>query len=184
MPRQKGVPPKRDTRTKINSTPDRTPRGMITWDPKYCAMLLEHMKKGGSFPSFAGVIGCCFETLYDWIDEKSPRFHPDFSEARARGEACLFLTDEQIGTAGITGQLKRVSSAKILTDQNGNKIGTQEKYAPAYFSATAYNFRMKNRYPQFYKDRSETAITDPDGNRVEPVQIVISIPRNGKEKKD
>jgi hypothetical protein len=155
---------------------------MVTWNPKFCEMLLTHMKSGGSFPSFAGVIGCCFDTLYDWIDENSPRFHPDFSEAKARGDARLFLTDEQIGTMGITGQLKRVVTSKTIKDSNGDPVAVEETYAAAQFSPGAYNFRMKNRWPQFYKDKTETTIADPEGNAVEPVQIVISIPSNGKEK--
>ena len=156
---------------------------MVTWNPKFPEMLSEHMKKGKSFVSFAAVAGCSFSALYDWIDPNSPRFHPDFLQAKECGDPKVFAMDEEIGTAGITGQLRRVTSATIVRDDNGKEVSRNEKYAAATFSATAYNFRMKNRWPQFYKDRTETTVTDPDGNAVEPVQIVIAIPSNGKEKK-
>ena len=42
------------------------------YDSKYCDMLIEHMSEGLSFESFAGLIGTCKETIYEWT-----RKHPE-----------------------------------------------------------------------------------------------------------
>lgn len=172
MPRRKGVPPKRDIR--------RTKGRPSEYKPEYPEMLKAHMAGGESFPTFAAVIGHHWDTLYDWCDPDSPRYQPEFSEARKVGEALLLRFDERIGTAGMTGQLKRVVSETI--DPEGTK---RVEYAPASFAAAIWIFRMKNRFPTIYRDRIETALTDPDGKPLAaaPTQVILQIPSNGSEAK-
>lgn len=86
------------------------------YDPKYCEMLMEHMKDGLSFLSFAGVVGICFDTLYEW--EKQ---HPEFSEAKKRGVAMSLVWDEKLLNKGTLGQ------------QRG-------------YNAAAHKWKMTNRY--------------------------------------
>lgn len=64
--------------------------------PQFCLDLVEHMKKGGAFESFAGTVGVSFQTLYAWRNE-----YPDFLEAYQRGQALAFQTWEQIGMKGM-----------------------------------------------------------------------------------
>jgi hypothetical protein len=40
---------------------------------EYDDMIIEHMEQGFSFESFAGVVGCCLQTLYNWA-ERNPSF--------------------------------------------------------------------------------------------------------------
>lgn len=44
---------------------------------EYCDMLIEHMKLGKSFETFAGKIRVSRRTLYDWVES-----YPEFKEAK------------------------------------------------------------------------------------------------------
>lgn len=109
-----------------STTQSTRPIGRPTdYKPEYCEQLVQHMKSGLSFPSFAGSVGVCQETIYEWS-----RVHPEFLESKRRGlEACRY-TWEKIGFAGVTGKLDG-------------------------FNATTYIFTMKNRFPQEWRDRHE-----------------------------
>ena len=47
-------------------------------------------------------------------------------------------------------------------------------------NVTAQIFWLKNRKPKEWRDKQEVAHTDADGN---PVQVIISLPSNGRESK-
>jgi hypothetical protein len=182
MPRKKGVPPKRDIR-KLKLEPSRHP----IYRPEFCAMLVAHMKAGGSFPSFAADIGTHWDTLYDWCDPNSPRFKADFSEARKVGESSLLKFSEQIGMAGITGRLERVTRRDIVeeVDPKTGKVTQKvirQEVGQATFGQAAWIFTMKNRFPEFYKDRQDLALMDPDGKPLAPARVILNIPANGFEK--
>lgn len=49
----------------------------IQYKPEYCDMLIEHMSNGLSFEAFAGAIGVCKKTLYNWMHN-----FPEFEKAR------------------------------------------------------------------------------------------------------
>lgn len=66
---------------------------------EYCQALLDHMEQGLSFLSFAGTIGVCFDTLYEW-----ERVHPEFSEAKKRGVAMSLAWDEKLLNKGTEGK--------------------------------------------------------------------------------
>ena len=51
------------------------------YDPKYCEELIAHMKEGFSLEAFAGRIGVCEKTLYNWRDA-----HEEFLQAIKRGQ--------------------------------------------------------------------------------------------------
>jgi hypothetical protein len=69
------------------------------YKPEYCKLLVEHMESGLSFLSFAGTIGVCFDTLYEW-----ERVFPEFSEAKRQGKARLLLWDEKLLAKGTEGK--------------------------------------------------------------------------------
>jgi hypothetical protein len=110
---------------------------------EYCISIVEHMAKGNSFESFAGRVGVCFDTLYHWTHQ-----YPEFSEAKKVGLAKLLLFDEDLGKAGVAGQLKRM--VRKTTDKDGK---VTEEYEAATFGQTFHIFTLKNRYPRMYRDK-------------------------------
>lgn len=91
--------------------------------PEYCDMLVEHMGNGLSFNAFAGVIKVSQGTLYKWSKK-----HPEFAEARTRGDAAALLYWEQCGKSGMLGEIKN-------------------------FNPSVYIFSMKNKFD--WTDRPE-----------------------------
>lgn len=57
---------------------------------EYCARLVEHMKGGKSFESFASKVGVGRRTIYSWV-----KAHSDFLDARSIGQAESFAWWEQ-----------------------------------------------------------------------------------------
>ena len=61
------------------------PEGYVTgrptkYKPEYCEQLVEHMKQGKSFWTFAAIIDVAWDTLTDWTHR-----HPEFLAAKRRG---------------------------------------------------------------------------------------------------
>ena len=88
--------------------------------PEYCERLVEHMGKGLSYESFAGEIGCCRRTLYNW-EESQPAFLHAKKEAF---EKCM-LYWEKIGLGQATGQLKGSTASWIFNMKN--RFGWMDK---------------------------------------------------------
>ena len=59
-------------------------------------MLVDHMSKGLSIESFAGVISVNIDTLYEWV-----KVHHEFSEAKKIGTAKSLLKFEALGIANL-----------------------------------------------------------------------------------
>lgn len=97
------------------------------YKPEFCKMLIEHMAEGLSYKAFCSVAKVNLDTLYDW--EKR---HPEWLEAKKEALQHCRITWEKIGKAGATGQIKN-------------------------FSAAAWIFNMKNRFPDEWR---ETTVVD------------------------
>lgn len=123
---------------------------------EYCERLITHMAAGNSFWSFAAEVDVSFETLSNWCAA-----HPEFLESKNIGLAKLLKFDEQLALMGSSGQLKRVSRTERLTDEEGN---TKEitYHDAAQFAQTYHIFKMKNRYPKFYRDKIEIESSSSD----------------------
>jgi hypothetical protein len=74
------------------------PKGSVKYKYKkqYAAQLLEHMKVGKSFESFAAKVGCPSAVLYRFVDESK-----EFSDAKLRGHALALAWWEEVGRQGI-----------------------------------------------------------------------------------
>lgn len=83
---------------------------------EYCQMLIEHMKKGYSFESFAAVVDTHRDTLYEWVDR-----HAAFSDAKRRGRDQQFFTDEKTLDGIIKGKVTGSASAHIFKMKNCHK---------------------------------------------------------------
>lgn len=78
-------------------SPKKKGRGQPTkYRPEYCERLVEHMTKGLSFESFAAQVDVSRDTLYEWAHK-----HPDFSDAKGRGDSKARLFWEEMGVEGV-----------------------------------------------------------------------------------
>lgn len=107
------------------------------YKPEYCLKLIEHMRTGLSFESFAAVIHVNQDTLHEWV-----KVHPEFSEAKKEAFAQNLLFWESKGIAGL--------------------IGDKE----TTFNSTVWIFNMKNRHKWRDKqpDESEVVINNNVGS--------------------
>lgn len=83
---------------------------------EYCEMLLQHMKDGFMFDTFAAVIEVNIDTLYEWVKR-----HPEFSDALKNGRVRELYWYEKTGKAAILGKIPN-------------------------FNAAVYCFHMKNKF--------------------------------------
>ena len=95
------------------------------YDPKYCDMIVDFMRKGKSLVGFAGTIGVHVDTLYEW-----EKVHADFSEAIKQARALCQLWWEDQGQVGL-----------FMGKEDGS------------FSQSAWIFNMKARFG--YRDKQE-----------------------------
>lgn len=120
------------------------PGAPTLYRPEYCEALVEHMKGGLSYETFAAKIGTHRMTLYRWEKE-----HPLFCDAKLRGVDASEAFWEEVGRSGITGTLKRVTEEEFHPDGRLKR----RKLAPAQFSASAWGIVMRSRFR--YKERIE-----------------------------
>lgn len=83
---------------------------------EFCQRAVEFMSEGFSKEAFAGELGVCKQTIYNWMEE-----HSEFLDAIRKGEEGCRLWWEKLGRAGAAG--------KVVN-----------------FNATAWVFNMKNRH--------------------------------------
>ena len=106
------------------------------YKPEYCQQLIEHMAQGLSFESFAGIIGTCTQTIYNWLDK-----HPEFLEAKKQAFAQNRVFWEKAGL-------------------NGMFMGGKDNP----FNATVWVFNMKNRFG--WADKKETTVASQDDSKL------------------
>ena len=76
---------------------------------EFCEMLVDHMNEGLSYESFAGLVGVCRATIYNW-----EKIHPEFLDAKKRGHAKMTLTLERIGMKGMMGEIKGFNASTFI----------------------------------------------------------------------
>jgi len=103
--------------------------------PEYDEQLINHMASGLSYLSFAGEIGVCEDTLFEW-----EKHHVSFSESKRLGFAKNRNWWEKMGNAHITHVDSKFESSPKL-------------------NSTVFIFNMKNRFPKEWRDRTEVKST-------------------------
>lgn len=87
---------------------------------EFCELLIEHMRQGLSFESFAGTAMVSRDSLYEWLKR-----HPEFSYAKKIGQDLGLKTLEQLGMALAAGKLQGSNSAWIFIMKN--RAGWRDK---------------------------------------------------------
>lgn len=94
---------------------------------EYCQMLIEHMKDGLSFESFAAIISVNRDTLHEWV-----KVHSDFSEAKKTAFDLNLLFWEKHGIEGLYNTTEYDEKGKPSSSKSIN--------------STVWIFNMKNRH--------------------------------------
>lgn len=113
-----------------------------TYKKEYSEQLIEHMGKGLSFESFAGVCRVCKDTLYEW-----EKVHSEFSDAKKIGLELNRLFWEKLGV-------------DYIKDESTAGVGSTK------LNATVYIFNMKNRFPKEWRDKQEIVTSPEDSKKV------------------
>ncbi len=166
-------------KTVIKSPPPATEMGRPSeYDPKYCDMLIDHMKQGGTFESFAAKLRHSKQTLYNWTS-----VYPDFLDAKKIGEGMSLDFFLNMGKLMATGQLRRVKSekpvileGKVQFDKDGNVVMERE-YEYSTGGQSTWIFMMKNIHR--WKDRTDVNVAGqlpdtPGGSAPPPVTFDFS----------
>lgn len=90
--------------------------------PEYCEMLIEHMRQGGSFESFAATAGVTRATLYNW--EKK---YPEFLDAKKIGEPQSEAFYEKIAIAAMVGKIKNFNAVVWIFTMK-NRFGWRDRH--------------------------------------------------------
>lgn len=137
------------------------------YKPEYCALLIEHSKKGGSFTSFGSVVGVARQTLYNW-----EAAYPEFLDAHKLAEVELHMFYEQMAKTMAAGQLRRLKSekpmvgddGKLMMDPRTGDVMYHREYEPATPAQAVFIFLTKNVLK--WRDRTDIELTGKDGGPV------------------
>ena len=100
------------------------------YKPEYCEMIIEHMAKGLSIESFAGVVGVCEDTLNEWSKQ-----YPEFKEARAIGKPKSRLFWEKLAIDN------------ILNENFGNGQGSKSLNTGIWCANMKNRFQWRDKHP-------------------------------------
>jgi hypothetical protein len=116
-------------------------RGRPTkYKKEYCELLVQHMKKGLSFETFAVRLDVTRSILYDWLKR-----HPEFVEAKEKGTLASMLAWEQIGIGLATGIHKQGNPAVWI-------------------------FNMKCRFPKRWMPKKEITVSARYENDIKVIE--------------
>lgn len=97
----------------------RPPGRPTSYEPRFCEELIAHMKGGYSFESFAGAIGVCRKTIYNWEAE-----HPEFLHAKSIAtELRRFFWEKQ----GVRAVMGGKCNPAVLIFTLKNALGWRDK---------------------------------------------------------
>ena len=103
--------------------PRKEPPGRPTkYDPKYCAMLIEHMAKGYSFETFGPSIDVAVSTTYLWVKE-----YREFSEAKIQAVGKNQIFWEQAGIDGLYSEGPKRFNPAVWVFNMKNRFGWRDK---------------------------------------------------------
>lgn len=143
------------------------PAGAPTlYKPEYCQLLIDHMSKGYSFQSFAGLVSVATDTIYEWADK-----HPEFSEAHKVGVARSRKFWEEKGLEGI------FSTSE--TRRKGNATYTVSKSMNAAVWTASMRTRFKDWNDCLFKSKEDQE-KEKNNSGSSPKLVIEFTEKNGK----
>lgn len=116
------------------------PAGRPTdYRPEFCELLIDHMAKGLSFESFAGLVGVSKQTIYDWV-----KANPEFLDSKNIGTEKARLWWESKATDYL------LNTEETTRDSEGN-----QQVRKTSLNSTVWIFNMKNRFKDEWRDKQE-----------------------------
>lgn len=100
--------PRKKYKTKMKAIEGEVVGRPSSYKPEYCAELIEHMKSGFTYESFAGRVGVDRSTIYEWES------HKDFSDAKKKGKEFLTLRNEMLYQQALTGANTRINPTLLI----------------------------------------------------------------------
>lgn len=128
------------------------------YDEKFCDMLVEHMGEGLSFEAFAGLIGVCKQTLFNW-----EKIHPEFLDSKERGIAKSLLWWEKAGIEGLW--------------STSEKSGKDYSFTRT-FNGGVWSANMRNRF-KWDKPSIDDSENENENNNMP--KVIVYLPKNGRE---
>ena len=115
------------------------PKGYVfgsptNYKPEFCQQAIEIMKGGGSRREVCLDLSICYQTFLDWLNPAKSNHQPDFLEAVKLGDSLCQAWWEKQGRIGTFGGIEGMN-------------------------ATMYQFNMKNRFKEEWRDKQEVVQT-------------------------
>ena len=129
---------------------------------EFCDLLIDHMEKGYSYESFAGLLGVSKQTIYDW--EKA---NPEFLDAKKRATEKSRLFWEKVGIENI------VNIETMEKGESGNFTAVKKS-----LNSAAWIFNMKNRFKDDWKDKHENEFSGSIGTVIMPTPLDEDLEEN------
>lgn len=140
-------------------------RGQPTkYKPEYCAMLIEHMKAGYGYVTFAVKIGVHHSIMYDW-----EKVHEEWAIAKEMAFNACQLFWEKLGID------------HVVSVSESEKSGDYQHSSSKSLNSTVWTFNMKNRFG--WRDKQPDEVDTIVNNNNSNVNNVSSISDDELNKK-
>lgn len=129
------------------------------YQPKFCELVVSHLKSGKSLPSFGGVIGVTHNTIKKWMDE-----YEEFRDAVEIAESVGLGTWEDLAIDQVTGDSKGSTSA--LTFMMKNQYAKHYKDKVSLEAEGSLTYIIDTGIPQLTENKM-TILENTDVDMVE-----------------
>lgn len=142
--------------------PEYKPRNPTKYEQRFDDMLIDHMAKGFSYESFAGLVNVAIDTLYNW-----ERLSASFLDAKKTGLQKCRLFWEQEGVSGL--------KDRYAKDKDGKTI----KIA---LNSPVWIYNMKCRFRKEWTEQKDLNVTQTEVASDETVNLLKDIINELKSK--
>jgi hypothetical protein len=135
------------------------------YKPEYCQALIDHLRNGDSYTTFAAFCDVCLDTLYHW-----EQAHPEFLEAKKKGWAHYQKYWEDAGKTGLYNE--------TIKDGDGMTVTRS-------INAAVWIYNMKCRFRKEWADHKDITadVTTTSSKEDEEVKELVEWYRKLKDLK-